>query len=68
MRLGFMLKDMQIYVLSPLLWCLFVEELITRLNGGKIYAQGYADDMSSSCGKIPEHSIRAHTMGCGNVV
>jgi hypothetical protein len=32
-------------VLSPLLWCLVVEELITRLNRVRIYAQGYADDI-----------------------
>jgi hypothetical protein len=58
-------------VLSPLLWCLAVDELIAGLNGGGIHAQGYADNMSSSCGKITEHSIRAHTMGpslCRNVV
>jgi hypothetical protein len=40
-------------VLSPLLWCLVVDELITGLNEGGIYVQGYADDMSSGCGKIP---------------
>jgi hypothetical protein len=58
-------------VLSPLLWCLVVDELITELNGGGIYAQGYADICLPSCGKIPKHSIRAHAMGpslCGNVV
>jgi hypothetical protein len=32
-------------VLSPPLWCLFVDELIARLNGGGIHAQGYADDL-----------------------
>jgi hypothetical protein len=31
-------------VLSPLLWCL-VNELLTRLGEGGIYAQGYADDI-----------------------
>jgi hypothetical protein len=30
--------------LSPLLWCLVVDELIARLNGGGVYIQGYADD------------------------
>jgi hypothetical protein len=30
--------------LSPLLWCL-VDELLTRLCGGGVYAQGYADDI-----------------------
>jgi hypothetical protein len=32
-------------VLSPLLWCLVVDELITGLNDEGIYAQGYADDI-----------------------
>ena len=32
-------------VLSPLLWCLVVDELLTRLNGRGVYAQGYADDI-----------------------
>jgi len=32
-------------VLSPLLWCLVVDDLIARLNGGGIYTQGYADDI-----------------------
>jgi hypothetical protein len=32
-------------VLSPLLWCPVVEDLIARLNGGGIYTQGYADDI-----------------------
>jgi hypothetical protein len=40
-------------VLSPLLWCLVVGELITWLNEGGFYAHGYSDDMSSGCGKIP---------------
>jgi hypothetical protein len=35
--------------MSPLLWCLVVDEL-TGLNEGGIYAQGYADDMSPTCG------------------
>jgi len=39
--------------LSPLLRCLVVNELLVRLNEGGVYAQGYADDMSSSGGKIP---------------
>jgi len=50
-------------VLSPLLWCLVVNELLVRLNEGSFYAQGYADDMSSSGGKIPKHGIRAYTVG-----
>ena len=32
-------------VLSPLLWCLVVNELLARLNEGNIYTQGYADDI-----------------------
>jgi hypothetical protein len=31
--------------LSPLLWCLVVDELIAGLNEGGIDAQGYADDV-----------------------
>jgi hypothetical protein len=36
-------------VLSPLLWCLVVDDLTTRLSGSDVFIQGYADDMSS-CG------------------
>jgi len=32
-------------VLSPPLWCLVVNDLLTRLNGGGIFVQGYADDI-----------------------
>jgi len=32
-------------VLSPLLWCPVVNELLVRLNEGSVYAQGYADDI-----------------------
>ena len=32
-------------VLSPLLWCLVVNELLVRLNEGGVYSQGYADDI-----------------------
>jgi hypothetical protein len=32
-------------VLSPLLWCLVVDELLARLSGGGVYAQGYAGDI-----------------------
>jgi hypothetical protein len=32
-------------VLSPLLWCLVVDELLARLCGGGVYAEGYADDI-----------------------
>ena len=50
-------------VLSPLLWCLVVDHLLVRLNEGSVYAQGYADDMSSRGGKIPQHGIRAYKVG-----
>jgi len=32
-------------VLSPLLWCLVVDELIIGLNRGGVHTQGYADDI-----------------------
>ena len=32
-------------VLSPLLWCLVVNELLSRLNDGGVYSQGYGDDI-----------------------
>ena len=42
------------YVLSPLVWCLVVHELLTRLNGGGVYTQGYADDICLlAVGKFP---------------
>jgi hypothetical protein len=31
--------------LSPIPWCLVVEELIARLNGDGVYTQGYVDDI-----------------------
>jgi len=31
-------------VLSPLLWCLVVNDLIARLNGSGVFIQRYADD------------------------
>ena len=37
-------------VLSPLLWHLVVNSLLTRLSRGDIFIQGYADDMSSRGG------------------
>jgi len=41
-------------VLSPLLWCLVVDELIIRLNEGSVYAQGYADYICLlAVGKFP---------------
>ena len=40
--------------LSPLLWCLVVNELLVRLNEGSVYAQGYAGDISLlAVGKFP---------------
>jgi hypothetical protein len=32
-------------VLSPLLWCLLVNDLITRLSGSGVFIQGYTDDI-----------------------
>ena len=41
-------------MLSPLLWCLVADELLTRLNGRGVYAQGYADDICLlAVGKFP---------------
>jgi hypothetical protein len=41
-------------LLSPLLLCLVVDELIARLNGGGVYTQGYADDIClPTVGKFP---------------
>jgi len=50
-------------VLSPLLWCLVVDDLLAKLSGSVDFIQGYADDMSSRGGKIPKHGIRTHAMG-----
>jgi hypothetical protein len=41
-------------VLSPLLWCLVLDELIARLNMDGVYTQGYADDICLlAVGKFP---------------
>jgi hypothetical protein len=41
-------------VLSPLLWCLVVNELLARLNDGGVCSQGYADDICLlAVGKFP---------------
>jgi len=41
-------------VLSPLLWCLVVYDLITRLSGSGVFVQGYADDICLlAVGKFP---------------
>jgi hypothetical protein len=37
-------------VLSPLLWCLVLNDLLTRLSGGGVFIQGYMVDMSSCSG------------------
>jgi hypothetical protein len=37
-------------VLSPLLMCLVVNDLIARLSGAGVFIQGYADGMSSCSG------------------
>ena len=42
-------------VLSPLLWCLVVDDLITRLSGSSVLIQGYADDICLLVvGKFPK--------------
>ena len=41
-------------VLSPLLWCLVVDDLIARLSMGGVYCQDYADDICLlAVGKFP---------------
>jgi hypothetical protein len=41
-------------VLSPFLWCLVVNDLITRLSGSGIFIQGYANDICLlAVGKFP---------------
>jgi hypothetical protein len=41
-------------VLSPLLWCLVVDDLLARLSESGIFIQGYADDMCLlAVGKFP---------------
>jgi len=32
-------------VLSPLLWCLVVDDLLARLSGNGVFIQGYKDDI-----------------------
>ena len=36
---------LQAGMFSPVLWCLIVDDLITRLNRGGVYTQGYSDDI-----------------------
>jgi hypothetical protein len=63
-------------VLSPLLWCLVVDELLARLCGGGVYAQRYADNICLlAVGKFPNtvlgltqwalHSVEAWCSGHG---
>jgi hypothetical protein len=41
-------------VLSPLLWCLVVNDLLSRVNEGGVYTQGYAGDICLlAVGKFP---------------
>jgi hypothetical protein len=37
-------------LVSPFLWCLVLDDLITMLSGGGVFIQGYADNMSSHGG------------------
>jgi hypothetical protein len=40
--------------MSPLLWCLVVNELIPSVNGGGVYTQGCVDDICLlTMGKFP---------------
>lgn len=42
-------------MLSPLLWCLVVGDLIARLNEGVVHTQGYADDICLlAMGRFPD--------------
>ena len=41
-------------MLSPLLWCLVVNDLLTRLSGNGIFVQGYANYICLlAVGKFP---------------
>ena len=41
-------------MLSPLLWCLVVDDLLARLIGNRVFIQGYTDDISLlAVGKFP---------------
>ena len=43
------------FVLSPLLWCLVVEDLIARVNEGGVRTQVYADDIFLlAVGRFPD--------------
>ena len=41
-------------VLSPLLWCLVVDDLLARVSGSGVFVQGYTDDICLlTVGKFP---------------
>ena len=46
-------------VLSPLLWCRIVDDLVARLSGSGICIQA-TQMTSSSGGEMPKHGVRAH--------
>ena len=50
-------------VLSPLLWCLLVDDLLARLSGSGVFIQGHAEYMSSRSGYISKQGIRTHAVG-----
>ena len=44
----------QVGVLSPLLWCLLVDDLLARLSGSGVFIQEYAGDICLlAVGKFP---------------
>ncbi|GJQ70406.1 hypothetical protein Trydic_g22835 [Trypoxylus dichotomus] len=48
-------------VLSPLLWCLLVDDLLSNLRRAGFYAQGYADDitiMVSGRNMVPKRRVK----------
>jgi len=63
-------------VLSPLLWCLIVDDMMARLNWSGVSTLNYADDICLLVvGEIPKHGVRAHAVGlqtidtwCGQVI
>ena len=55
-------------VLSPVLWCLVVNDLIARLNGGGIYTEGYVNDICLLlAGKFP-NTVSGFIPHCRDVV
>jgi hypothetical protein len=54
MRLAISRGCPQESVLSPLLWCLVVDDLLARLSGNTVFIPGYADDLCLlAVGKFP---------------